>query len=398
MSISVREAPPEPKYDLLFKAQKGSRVFDSENGEFISPTPDIAITNGKIAAIEQNIRWDLARRQPMWMPSNAILMPPVHDIHIHNVPGTFWCRGDDVTDHDINPGAMVESDAGSAGRINFEAYREHTMRNARKKLFAALHIAPGGLTVEDGESYDLRHHLPKETAAIAKEHSDVIVAIKVRLGKPQAKASTWKEALNRAKAAADEAGLPVMVHIANGPKIEDVLNELRKGDIVTHCNHGLKARTIIQHGNIHPAVLAARNRGVIFDTGHGSGSFNADVADKAISKDFLPDTISSDQHIRSRHGPAYDQCTNISKLIALGIPMTRALQMVTRNSAAAIGQPENTGTLMIGSPATLSVLIETQADDAYQFVDSKDADGKQRIFEGKTRLQKLWGVYEGKLQ
>lgn len=398
MQISVRDTPPTPEYDLVIKAQRGSRVFDAEKGEFMSETPDIAITDGKIAAIETDIRWDLSRKQPLWVPDKAIVMPPVHDIHVHNAPGTFWCRGDDREAEEVNPGAMVEVDAGSTGRNNFEHYRKYTIDNSRKKMFAFLNIAPGGLTVEDRENHDLTHHKAAETAAVAKEHSDVIVGIKVRLGTPQAKASTWLEALTRAKAAADEAGVPVMVHIADGPLIKDVLNELRAGDIVTHCNHGLKARTIIKGKDIHPAVVAARERGVIFDIGHGSGSFNANVASEAIEKDFLPDTISSDQHIRSRYGPAYDQLTTVSKLIALGIPMTKTLQMVTRNSAAAIGQDENTGTLQVGSPATLSVLLETQADDGYQFVDSILPDGSQRIFTGDTRVQKLWGIYEGAVQ
>jgi dihydroorotase len=155
------------------------------------------------------------------------------------------------------------------------------------------------------------------------------------------------EPLRRGLAAAGACGVPVMVHIGTTPPaLDEVLDLLRPGDIVTHCASGLAAP-------LGPAVHAAKERGVLFDIGHGSGGFAFDVLEQQLAAGLGPDTVSTDLHARSVHGPAFDLPTTMAKLLAVGVPLDEVITAATVRPARALGL--SSGTLAVGAPADLAV-------------------------------------------
>ena len=163
------------------------------------------------------------------------------------------------------------------------------------------------------------------------------------------------EPLRRAVAIAEVAGIPVMMHIGFCPRpIGELLALLRPGDIVTHCFTG-SDNTLVEDGRLGRGVHEARERGIVFDIGHGSGSFSYGTAEIAIAEDFWPDTISTDIHSLSANGPVYDLPTTMSKLLALGMPLTEVVASVTSRAASAIGRSSTLGSLAVGRTADLAV-------------------------------------------
>src|SRR5690606_18256954 len=174
------------------------------------------------------------------------------------------------------------------------------------------------------------------------------------------------------------AGLPVMVHVeAPPPGIDEILAELEAGDILTHSFRPAP-NAAIEDGKVLPAVLAARARGVLFDIGHGKGSFSFASARALLEAGFLPDAISSDIHIASIKGPAYDQLTTLSKFLCLGMEFRDVIAASTVNPARMIGRPD-LGTLKPGSVGDATVL--SLEESSFDYVDSRDQhlDGRQRI-------------------
>jgi dihydroorotase len=155
-----------------------------------------------------------------------------------------------------------------------------------------------------------------------------------------------------------------MAHIDEPPpSYEDVIERLRPGDVLTHCFRPFPNSPVSVDGNPRPAVLAARERGVLFDVGHGMGSFSFDVARKMLVAGFAPDTISSDIHDLNMDGPVFDQATTLSKFLALGLPLSQVIRATTASPASAIRRPE-LGTLQPGTPGDATVFtVERGAHD-----------------------------------
>jgi dihydroorotase len=197
------------------------------------------------------------------------------------------------------------------------------------------------------------------------------------------------EPLKRAIKACEMSGVPakVMSHIggvADRELMSQILDLLRPGDVLTHCysgapNNAGQFTNIVQDGKLLPAALAAKRRGVIFDVGHGGGSFDYTVAEAAIAQGCPPDTISSDVHVFSGNSPGMPYLPWVmSKMIGLGFTLPEVISMATAAPARVISRIPKHGTLQIGAPADLSILEIVEGPVA--FVDTRNNPRNGKVF------------------
>ncbi len=339
-------------YDLLLKQ---GRILDpSQNIDLIA---DIAFSNGKIAAIGPDLSSE--NTQEIRDASDKLITPGLIDLHTH----VYWggtSIGVDPTDYVKQCGTTTMIDAGTAGAANFSGFRAHIIEKCEARILAYLNISFPGIyafsdTVMVGESEDVRLLHPRACLHVANLHKDLLVGIKVRVG-ARASGSMGYAPLEIAIEVAEELGLPVMCHLDwPPPSRRDVVSRLRRGDVLTHCFRPFPASPARGNGQIREEILEARDRGVIFDIGHGMGSFGFATAEAMLQADFLPDTISSDVHSLSIKGPAYDQLVTLSKFLNLGMEINDVIAASTIGPAKAIGRPE-LGTLKPGSVGDATIL------------------------------------------
>jgi dihydroorotase len=214
-----------------------------------------------------------------------------------------------------------------------------------------------------GESEELRLMDPVSAVEVANANRDVVVGIKVRVGR-HASGTSGTIPLDIALQVGEEAGMPLMCHIDfPPPSYEEVLERLRPGDVLTHAFRPFPNSPATQQGTIKREVIEARKRGVKFDIGHGKGSFAFKTARAMLANGFMPDTISSDVHQLCINGPAFDQVTTLSKFLCLGMPLDEVIAASTVNAAMALRRPE-LGSLKPGSvgDATLLSIKEGRFD------------------------------------
>src|SRR3989454_5891390 len=191
-----------------------------------------------------------------------------------------------------------------------------------------------------GELEDLRWASVEGAVACGRGYPSVIAGIKARLGRAGL-GQNVVPALRLARSAADELGMPVMVHVTDLPvPLPSILPLLTRGDVITHCFHGRDGGILDATGRVFPEVLAARDSGVLFDVGHGAGSFAFRVAAAALEQGFQPSSISSDLHTLNVNGPVFDQVTTMSKLLHLGVRLEEVIRMATAGPAAALRAPQ----------------------------------------------------------
>jgi len=223
----------------------------------------------------------------------------------------------------------------------------------------------------------------------------VIVGIKVRVGR-NSSGTQGTAPLEIALQVAEETGLPLMAHIDHPPpSYEDVVNRLRPGDVLTHAFRPFPNAPVTAQGTVKQAVLAARDRGVWFDIGHGKGSFSFKTARTMLANGFLPDTISSDVHALCINGPAYDQVTTLSKFLCLGMTLQEVIATSTVNAARVLRRPE-LGTLRPGAPGDATILSVLEGRFDYEDVVGEHLEGDRRIVsDGVVIAGRLWHAREG---
>lgn len=351
-------------YDVILK---GGRVIDPAQG--LDQIADVAFAGGRVAAIDVDIAD--ANGADVRDVSGRIVTPGFIDLHTH----VYWggtSLGVDATDAARQSGVTTLIDAGSAGPGNFRGFLKHVIEPSEPRILAYLHISFAGIfafskRIMVGESSDMRLMGPADAVAIADANRDVIVGIKVRVGR-HASGSSGVAPLDIALQVAEELGLPLMAHIDEPPpSYEDVLIRLRPGDVLTHCFRPFPNSPVSGQGAVKQAVLEARQRGVLFDVGHGMGSFAFKTARAMLDAGFMPDTISSDLHILNLDGPVFDQATTLSKFLSLGTPLIDVIRATTANAAAAIRRPE-LGTLRPGSAGDATIF--TVSDGSFPYFDS----------------------------
>ena len=230
------------------------------------------------------------------------------------------------------------------------------------RILPYLNIAFPGIfafskTVMVGENADMRLIDPREAVRVAREHKDLVLGIKVRVGR-SASGDSGIMPLDIALDVAEELGLPMMAHLdAPPPSRREVVDRLRPGDILTHCFRPFPNAPVRPDGKVREEILAARARGVIFDIGHGGGSFGFGTTRGMLAAGFLPDVISSDVHVISIEGPAFDLLTTMSKFLCLGVDLPTVIKLATVNAAAAIKRPD-LGTLKVGGVGEATVIDE----------------------------------------
>lgn len=322
-------------------------------------TADVRIENGVVAELGSG----LAEREidTVFDGAGKRLSPGWIDIHTHVYYGA---TGLGIRAEQIGPrtGVTVLADAGSAGEITFPGFREYIVERHAFPIYSFLNIGSTGIVwtgrVSEFDGPD-KIRLP-EFLACAAANRDVIKAVKVRASGVILRG--WgAEAVKIAKEAAREAGLPLVVHVGEPlPMLGDILPLLDKGDVVTHIYHG-KQFGIFRQGDLIPELPEARERGVLFDVGHGAASFSFDVAARALERGFLPDLVSTDLHVNSLAKGVFFSSV-LTKMLALGLSEDRVFGLAAKNAAALLGE-ETFETGLAGKKARFTIFSVENTDE-----------------------------------
>lgn len=347
---SLLLTPAFAQYDLLLK---GGHVIDPRNN--VDGVRDVAIRNGKIAAVSASITPASAKRTID--ASGLYVTPGIVDIHTH-LFHTTGIRDSWAGDNSVQPdafsfrsGVTTMVDAGSSGWRNFETFQHTVIERVHTRVLAMINIAGLGMMADVTEQVS-NDFQPKEVAALAAKHKDIVVGVKTA----HYQLPDWL-AVDRAVEAGTLAHIPVMVDfgyfLPERPYWQLVTQHLRPGDITTHMFRG-PVPYVDSKGKLLDYLKKARERGVKFDVGHGNQSFVLRNAAPAIAQGFWPDTISTDLHGLSMNAPMMDMPTLLSKFLALGMPLKDVMLRATWNPAQVIHHPE-LGHTSVGAGADVAV-------------------------------------------
>jgi dihydroorotase len=352
------------EYDLLLT---GGHVVDPANQ--INELRDVAIQNGKIAAVEKSI--PAAKARKVVRVGGFYVTPGFIDIHVHvghGGAGLNWFEPNASpniaplgisADRCLSSGVTTIVDAGSSGADTFLREKEEVIDRARIRVLAMLNIVAAGMN--SGKEQDVSQMDPQRCAETVSKFRDVIVGIKT--------AHYWTErpwdeehppwaAVDRAEECGRLADVPVMFDFWPRPPERSyadlILAKMRPGDIHTHV-FAQQFPIIDENGRVNEILLQARQRGVIFDVGHGQGSFWFRNAARAVRQGFIPDSISTDLHTGNINGAVVDMITTMSKFLAMGVPLEEVIRRSTVNPAREIRRPE-LGTLSVGREADIAVV------------------------------------------
>ena len=362
-----------PKYDLLLS---GGRVFDSVSATFMDA--DIAITGNAIQSIAARIAASSAK-QVIGM-RGKLVTPGLIDLHTHL---GFELHTKVIQPNDVCPPAGVTTavDMGSTGAFTFPWYRDQVINTAKVRLFEFINIASLG-TISIHTPYYIenygRYVDVADTIRTIKENREYIRGIKVFMAGTMV--GEWAlSSLRAARRVSEATGVPVAVHISDSPPaLYEILALLAPSDVVTHCFTSHDQGILDPQGKLWPQVVAARERGVLFDLGHGAGSFAYKIARQALAQGFIPDTLSTDIYYANINGPVYDLPTTLSKLLNLGVPLERVLQAATRNPAQVIRRPD-LGVLKVDGPADVAVLDLQEGEFTFKDVLKESLTGKWNL-------------------
>src|SRR5438876_4491498 len=364
---------PNDKFDLVIK---GGDVLDPSQS--LRGKRDIGIRWGVIEAVENEI--PAARAAKTIDASGKLVTPGLIDLHSHVYPygSAIGIPADELVQAQATTTVVS---AGDAGVNNLAALRRYIVAQSRARIYAFVHIANNGLSAFPvAELYNIDNAQVEACAMALAENPDFLLGVKVRMSE-NIIFKHGLEPLKRGIQACEMCGWParMMVHIGGVETKElmsQILDLLRPGDVLTHCYSGAPNNAgvftnIVQDGKLLPAALAAKQRGVMFDAGHGGGSFDYTVAEVAIPAGATPDTISSDIHVFSGNTPGMPYLTWVmSKFLNMGFTLEQVIAMATMNPAKVINRAPKLGTLQVGAPADVTVLDVVQGP--VEFVDTRN--------------------------
>lgn len=339
----------------------GGTVFDGSGAE--GQRVDVRVHEGRIAEIAPGLR---VTDEEIIDASGLIVTPGLIDLHTHVFAGVGrWSI--EPAQAGLQAGVTTMLDTGTAGALTYEAFERYVIEPAREDIFALLNISmlgclqgyPDKMPHSIGELADAGYaHAPSAIASLQK-HPQRLMGFKVRLTASLAahRAENEQVGLTQALEAASTCDVPLMVHhAASNIPLTELLARLRPGDIYTHLYHPHHDGGFVDEVSLS-AMCQARQRGVLFDVGHGRGAFDWRVAEKACGEfGFWPDTISTDVHAFNLHGPVWDLPTTMSKFLHLGMPLPQIVRSVSHHAARALRLQSRFGLLQPGREADITLL------------------------------------------
>jgi dihydroorotase len=367
--------------DLLIA---GGTVIDP--GQKLHTQLDVAVKDGKILEVSKNIAKERAAK--IVSARDRIVTPGFIDVHVHCFEGVSF--GINADRYCLARGVTTVVDAGSAGYTTIVNFRKFIAGPSTTRILSLVDIGAVGTAMLQGQYMNLDWVNPQLTARAAMENRPVTVGIKIHDGKPFTGPGDL-ECLKRAVQAAEISGLPLMAHIEDSySPLPDTLKMLRKGDIYTHCFNNRPHNILDANGKVIPEAQEARARGVLFDIAQGGSHLNFDVAEKCLQQNFPPDTISTDLTNAAVERRIFDLPTMVSKFMAIGVDIGKAVAMVTSNAARMFDYGGKIGTLAPGSEADISIF--DLRDGKFEF---EDSDGGKRT--GRQMLVNKSVVRHGQL-
>ena len=368
------------QYDLVLR---NGHVIDPKNN--VDANRDIAILDGRIAAIEPSIPASAAKKSVD--VTGLYVTPGLVDIHVHVFTGLrhdAWGNGDLSVPADVMAipnGITTMADAGSSGWRDFAEFRRRIIDGSKTRLFAFINIIGAGMQNADDVAEQNEHDMDLDSLSkTIEQNRDIIVGIKT---------AHWQQpnfiSVQKAVEAGNRNHLPVMVDFGwfdNKSYQQMIQTILRPGDISTHVFR-MPAPLLTPDGKPAPYMLDARRRGIKFDVGHGGGSFNFALAEPMVKGGFAPDSISTDLHVGSATGVMLNLPNVMSKILALGVPLTEVIRESTTNPATEIGHPE-LGQIAVGSVADVAVLRVDHGHFGYADLAGGKVDGTERIVPEMT--------------
>jgi dihydroorotase len=373
------------KYDLLIR---GGHVIDPANG--ISSIRDVAISKGNIAKVAPAIDSGDARK--ILNAKGLVVTPGFIDTHTHVFVGTqanLFANGVNsvsADDFSFRSGVTTVVDAGTAGWRSFPLFKKQVISQSKTRILAFLNIAGEGMTGATREQ-DKDDMNADSTSRVILENPDIIVGVKIGhyLGKD------W-EPFDKALSAAVLSKTPLFVecHLPQYT-LREQLARMRPGDIITHSFENISERMPIigDDGKIRPFVTAAKNRGVLFDLGHGGAGFWFDQAVPAARQGFYPNSFGTDLHRFSMNSAMKDMANVMSKFMALGLTLEEVILRGTWNPARAL-KHEELGNLSEGSVADVAILGLREGE--FGFVDSAGSS-----ISGTKKLEVEMTIRQGKI-
>ncbi len=348
------------RYDILIK-----------NGEVIDPgrklrrRADVAIAGGAIAAIEDSIPAE--RGLDIIDATGLHVTPGLVDLHTHCYHGStgLSIEADPIA---ARSGVTAWVDAGSFGAEQAEGFRRFIVEPQQSRIFGYVHLY-NNLRNPDVDVVKYVRSGMRRTGETAVANRDIILGVKVYVG-ANMNGRYSLDFLKTARELGDEFKVPLMAHISFAPpETPEVMELLRAGDVVTHCFNAHTIGILDKEGRLKPGVKEARARGVLFDVGHGAGSFNFGIARKALDLGFPPDTISTDIYNVNINGPVYDMPTTLTKFLHLGMSLEEVILRATAAPAKIINRVPGMGTLEVGAPADVALLAVEEG--RFQLIDSQ---------------------------
>lgn len=365
-------------YDMLIQ---NGHLIDAKNG--INEVMDIAIKDGKIAAVSSKLN---SKQSKKTIDAKGLVISPglidIHGHHFHGTePSSYLSNSFTALPPDgftFESGITTVVDVGGAGWRNFNQFKEQTIANSKTRVLSFLNIVGHGMKGGAFEQ-DLSDMDEKLTAIVAQQNKDYVVGIKVA----HFSGFDWTP-VEKAVAAGTRANIPVMVDFGGSqpelPLNVLLLEKLRPGDIFTHAYAHVNGRTPVvnESGKLQPYVLDAQKRGIIFDVGHGGGSFVFEQAIPAIQQGFKPNTISTDLHTGSMNGGMKDILNVMSKLLNMDMSIQELVEAATWKPAKVI-QREDLGNLSVGSVADITLLKIESGEFGFIDTQNKKMEGTKKI-------------------
>ena len=366
-----------PRFDTIIA---GGEVIDPGAG--LMGILDVGIAAGKVAAVEAGL--DRSDAGKVIDASGQYVVPGLIDLHTHVYWGaTFWgVWPDPVAAHS---GVTTWLDVGSSGAYSFPGFRKFIVEPSKSKVFALLNLSSIGLIAQTWEFSNLDYCDVDLAEMITNLNRDLILGIKARIDRNTTRGTGIKP-LELARELADRVDLPLMVHIGQGPpSLDEIAPYLKPGDILTHCFTGHDNRVIAPDRSFLPYMKELKEQGVVFDIGHGAGSFSFDTAEAMLAQGELPDVISTDIHQIAIQGPMFDMPTTLSKFLLLGMSLPDVIERATSRPAAAMRRPD-LGTLRPGSSADIALFRIEEGEFTFQDIFLNTKTGNRLLVNTLTMI------------